>query len=301
MSQLVGLHNGLDQQKNTILRSPLLTVPAAAYADGRIMRPTNANYAQQSVQTLDDLGNAASHVRIAHGGYRTVMRVINVPLVGNARHIVRLVNNVGSGTFGFSRIDGYGAPAGFLKLLDDRDLSSVFILSPGMSISIDPNMHRLAFQGSGCDAASYAVISYAMEMYIANVIFDTLPDSGDLLSFGDFAMFEVYANGVPGTVQPNRIGVELPLSGLVADFCDNLVAAFNTAYIAVVPPAGSQTPFHWARKIDDSDLMVYRDSGAGSWLSATNKGVQFNSIDAAMIRNVAGSAIAPRMQIVKQL
>lgn len=301
MSQLVGLHNGVDQTKNTVLRPPILTVTPSAYPNGRIFAPANANYAQQTVQVTDDIGNGASHVRIVNGGYRTVYRVINVALNGDAIHTVRLVNNVGSGTFGFSRIDGYGAPAGFLKLLNDRDQTDVFILSPGMSIGVDPNMHRISFQGSGCDVGSYAVISYAMEIYMANVIFDILPSAGDLLSFGDFALFEVYANGHPETVVAGRFGVELPLSGLIADFCDNLVAAFNSDYIGAIAPAGSQTPFHWAKKLTNDDLVYMKDSGSSSWIIATDRGVQFCSTDAAMIRNVAGSVTAPSLQISKQL
>lgn len=298
MSQIVGWHNGVDRSRNNIIRSPLLTIPSGAYADSRSL---NISYAQQSVQATDDFGNAAAHVRIANGGYRTVQRVINVSLNGGAVKTVRLVNNVGSGTLGFTRIDGYAAPAGFVKLLDARTLTDAFILSPGMSISLDPNMHSISFQGVGCDVNSYLVISYAMEIYISNIVFDVLPAAGEFISFGDFAVFEAYANGVPGTVEPNRIGVELPLSASVADFCDNLVTAFNTTYVAAVEPAGSQTPFHWARKIATEDLITYRDSATGTWLDATDKGVQFNSVNAAMIRNTLTNIAVPNAQIIKQL
>ena len=300
MSQLVGLHNGVDQTRNTILRPPILTVPAAAYPDGRIMRPANADYAQQTVQITDDMGNSASHVRIANGGYRTVQRVINIDLSDNAVHKIRLVNNVGTGQITFGRIDGIGAPAGFLKLLNDQDATAPFIMSPMMSLSLDANMHRLVIQGSGCVAGCYAIISYAMEIYISNVVFSEMPAIGAVISMGDYAIFEVYENGVPGTVKANHFGVEIPLSGLVTDFCDNLITAFNTTYIAAVEPAGSLIPFHWAKKIEATDLIRYRDSG-GSWIDATDAGVQFNSVDAAMIRNTISSSNDATIQIIKQL
>ena len=301
MSQIVGLFSGLDQSKNTILRPPVLTVPAAAYTGNRIMKPSNATYAQQSVQTLDMLGNAAAHIRIANGGYRSTQRIINTALNGDAIKSVRLPNNIGTGLLGFTRIDGYGAPAGFLKLLDDRDQTAVFILSPGMAIGIQPNTHRLIFQGSGCDATSYASIAYSMETYIANIVFDVMPSTGILLSFGDYATFEVYTTGHPELVTAGNYGVEIPVTGLVVDFCANLIAAFNTAYIAAVEPVGSQTAYHWAKLIAADDLIYYRDSATDAWLIATDTGVQFNSIDTAMIRNLTCNATASDAQIIKQL
>lgn len=298
MSQLVGLHNGLDQQKNTVLRSPMLTVPAAAYADGRIMRPTNANYAQQTVQITDDMGNAASHIRIANGGYRTVQRVINEVVTDGLVHVVRMPNNVGTGNITYARPDGMTAPTGYLKLLDDHDHASALVLSPSMSVELDSNTHRLAVQGVGAAAGDCAVITYAMEIYIANIVFSAMPAVRDLISFGDYAMFEFCAEGDPSTVSPHRFPVEIPNSGLIVDLCTNLRDMFNF-YISKVQPLGSQIPYHWARLIDATDMVYYFD-GSG-WLDATNLGVQFNSIDAAMIRNTASSITAPSLQISKQL
>jgi len=301
MGQLVGLNNGIDQVRNNLVRPPILTVAAAAYADGRIMKPTNATYAQQTVQVTDDLGNAASHVRIANGGYRTVQRVINTPLNGDAIKTVRLPNNVGSGTLSFTRIDGIGAPTGFLKLLDDRDLASVFIMSPGMSIGIDANMHRVSFRASGADANSYVSIMYAMECYIANIVFDTLPVSGDLITFGDFAIFQFYLTGETDPTGNGTYGVEIGIADTIEDVCDSLVTAFNTAYVDAIEPAHSQVPYHWARKIDANDLLYYKDTSSNAWLIATDAGVQFCSTNAAMIRNITTSMVIPDAQVSKQL
>ncbi|MFC1453547.1 hypothetical protein ACFLQL_00015 [Verrucomicrobiota bacterium] len=299
MSQIVGLHSGIDQTKNAVVRSPLLSVPLPASPDN--LKPPGGTYVQQTVQLTDDRNNGAAHVRIANGGYRTVQRVINIALDGDAKHTVRLVNNVGSGTLGFSRIDGFNAPVGFLKLLDDRDESAPFILSPGMTISLDPNMHRLTFQGSGCDVNGYAIISYAMEIYISNIVFDAMPAIGDLISFGEFAVLEFCEEGVPGTVAAGNWPVEIPSSALIVDLCTNLIDVFNTDYIAAVQPAASQTPFNWANMIDADDLIYYKESSSGDWLIATDKGVQFNSTNAAMIRNTVASVSPPNLQIYKQL
>lgn len=295
MSQVVGTLQGQDSVKNNILRPPSLLIPAAANTS---YRNINSDYGQQSVQLIDDFGNGAAHVRIAQGGYRTTMRVIHVALNGDAKHKICLPNNVGGGTLSFSRIDGVTPPTGFLKILDDRGQTDPFIISPGMSMGVSANMHRLVIQGSGCDADSYAVIIYAMETYMANITFNEVPSVGDVISFGSFANFEAYDD--IASVATNNIGVERHAT--VSGFCDNLVTAFNTAYIAAIEPAGTQSPYHWATKLDADDLVIYKHMLATPvWESAADAGVQFDSVNLAMIRSISTSMAIPDAQITKIL
>lgn len=294
MSQIVGTFSGQDSVKNNSVRPPSLTIPAPAYPSARTI---NNDYNQQTVQLVDDFGNGAAHTRIAQGGYRTTMRVIHVALNGDAIHKVRLPNNVGSGSLSFARIDGFALPAGYLKVLDDRGQTNGFIMSPGMSIGLVPNMHRLILQGSGCDANSYAVIVYAMETYIANLMFNSVPAVGDLIKFSEYVIFEAYDD--IATVGANHIGVAREAT--VSLFCDNLITAFNTTYVAAIEPAGSQVPYHWATKIDADDLVIYNDTGASAWIAATDAGAQFNSINMSMIRSITTSMAIPTAQISKSL
>ena len=297
MSEIAGLQLSVDSSKATLLRPPQLSIPLPASPSG--FNQAGSTYNRQSIQQVDNFGNSAAWTR--NMANRVVYRVIDQAVGDNAAHTVRLPNNVGSGLMSFSRIDGLTAASGFLMVLNDRLATTTkLVLSPGSSISLAPNLHRITVQASGAASGDYAAIMYPMEIYISNVVFDTLPTTGDLLGFGDYVKFQFLDVGESVT-NSSYLPVEIPAGGAIATLCANLVAAFNTAYVAAIEPANSQNELHWAKVITADDAVNYYNASTDAWLIATNKGVQFASIDPSLIRNTSASAGAPFVQVTTQL
>jgi len=290
---IVGRVDGSNASKSVILRPREINLPPAA-------SPANLtrDYDRQSVQLLDDRGNGASLIRIANGGARTTLRVVEIPLTTSDQVRIVLPNNVSGGFMRFINND-YSLPGGKLLFYNEQNDAVSEFIDGGSTLEIPANMHDIVISCTTPTAKTICRISYFMETYIGTVVFDSQPTAGDMIVFGDYVIFEFRTgiNAVAAGHIPITIGANLPAS------ITNTLTAFNTTYVAAVEPAGSLTPYYWARLITTDDLIYYKQN-AEHWVLADENGIVFHSINHTFMRDLAvyiKNNDSPRLQVTKLL
>ena len=275
MSQVVGqfIVSELSRAK---LRPRELSVPvnaSPAHFPGK-----GSTYNSQSMQLVDKFGNAAGLIKSIPP--KAVTRIVKVTW-SDVNDIIRvkLPYNMG-GVLRFTTTDDT-VPSGILKVYDCHDSANGYIaVGAGSTMEIPAGQQELLLGISVLTVKTLVTISYCMEVYLCAITFNAQPSVGDLLMFGDYVNFEFVSGGSPAAGN-----IPVTIAGTVALTMANLVTAFNTTYVAAIEPAGSVTPFMWARLIgSDCDDLIYMRPGS-NWVNAADSGVIFYSVDQGLINS----------------